>query len=230
MANLPSKALPLRWLAPFFPRHLTLVYTCAACHHHVPRQRHRRHQRCHRPPPQRRLTHPPRLPVPTARHTGPARRRRPRVLSRPVQRRPCPSRVSPLLCSALLEERRPHPRSPAPSDDSLIDTTLAPPPSQRSTLCRAPPPRPRGRLIHKCGALSLWSPTGKIPRSLGRYPHALGQKSHARWAIRRRARPRPGSAATRPPPRGALRVKTLSDKRHGEDRHAGVARGLAHVL
>jgi hypothetical protein len=28
--------------------------------------------------------------------------------------------------------------------------------------------------------------SGKIPRSLGRYPHSLGQKSHARWAIRRR--------------------------------------------
>ena len=27
--------LPLRWLAPFFPRHLTLIYTCAACHHRV---------------------------------------------------------------------------------------------------------------------------------------------------------------------------------------------------
>jgi len=28
--------------------------------------------------------------------------------------------------------------------------------------------------------------SGKIPRSLGRYPHSMGQKSHARWAIRRR--------------------------------------------
>ncbi len=32
--------LPLRWLARVFPRHLTLVYTCAACHQRVPRQHH----------------------------------------------------------------------------------------------------------------------------------------------------------------------------------------------
>ncbi len=29
----PPRAL--RWLAPFFPVHLTRVYTCAACHHRV---------------------------------------------------------------------------------------------------------------------------------------------------------------------------------------------------
>jgi hypothetical protein len=40
----------------------------------------------------------------------------------------------------------------------------------------------------------------------------------------------PPPRAPRPPPHGALRVKTPPDKRHGADRRAGVARGLAHLL
>ncbi len=27
--------LPLRWLAPFFPLHLTRAYACAICHHRI---------------------------------------------------------------------------------------------------------------------------------------------------------------------------------------------------
>jgi len=77
------------------------------------------------------------------------------------------------------------------------------------------------------------------PRSKGQSPGGLSRlhrvRSHARWAvthIRWTKNPTHGgpSDAPRPPPRGALRVTTPSDKRHGEDRRAGVAHGSAHVL
>ncbi len=66
---------------------------------------------------------------------------------------------------------------------------------------------------------TLASPSCKIPRSVGRSP-----SKGVTHPTRR------GLSATRspaPPPRGALRVKTPSDKRHDEGRRAGVARGLA---
>jgi len=55
--------LPLRWLAPFFPLHLTRAYACATCHHLVLINTIRPHAPALAPP-----LRPPRLPARTDRH------------------------------------------------------------------------------------------------------------------------------------------------------------------